>query len=34
MADALVYATAVLHRAQLVTGDSDFEGLAGVILIR
>jgi predicted nucleic acid-binding protein len=34
MADALVYATASKHRARLVTGDSDFDGLDGVILIR
>ncbi len=34
MADAIVYATAVRHRATLVTADSDFEGLPGSVLIR
>lgn len=30
MADAQVYATAVAHGAELVTSDSDFEGVDGV----
>lgn len=30
MADALVYATALDHEAELVTSDVDFEGLPGV----
>ena len=30
MADAIVYATARAHRVELVTADTDFEGLAGV----
>jgi len=30
MADAIVYATARAHRVELVTADSNFEGLAGV----
>ena len=34
MADALIYATARHHRALLITADADFEGLAGVELIR
>jgi predicted nucleic acid-binding protein len=34
MADALVYATARRHRATLVTGDADFEGLPGTVVIR
>ncbi len=34
MADAVVYATAVRHRATLVTADADFEGLLGSVLIR
>jgi len=33
MADALVYATARHHGAELVTSDADFEGLPGVRLI-
>jgi toxin FitB len=33
MADAMIYATAVLYRAQLVTQDGHFRGLAGVTLI-
>jgi predicted nucleic acid-binding protein len=32
MADAIIYATAQTHRAQLVTGDVAFRGLAGVII--
>jgi predicted nucleic acid-binding protein len=34
MADALVYATAQRHGATLVTGDADFEGLPGAVVIR
>jgi predicted nucleic acid-binding protein len=32
MADAIVYATAQAHQAQLVTGDAAFRGLPGVII--
>jgi predicted nucleic acid-binding protein len=32
MADAIIYATAEAYNAQLVTGDPDFNGLAGVIV--
>ena len=34
MADAIILATAKRQRAQIVTGDADFEGLPGVTLIR
>lgn len=34
MADSLVYATARRHGATLVTGDEDFEGLPGAIVVR
>lgn len=34
MASALTYATARHHGARLITGDADFEGLPGVVLIR
>jgi predicted nucleic acid-binding protein len=34
MADAIILATAAKHRAAIVTADTDFEGLPGVILIR
>ena len=34
MADSLVYATARRHRARLVTGDRDFEGLPDAIVVR
>jgi len=34
MADAIILATAVRHRAELVTADADFECLPGVTLIR
>ena len=34
MADAIIYATASRHEAELVTGDADFDGLPGVTLIR
>ncbi len=33
MADAIIYATAQLIGATLVTSDADFEGLPGVVLI-
>jgi len=34
MADAIIFATASSHDAEIVTGDSDFDGLPGVTLIR
>jgi len=34
MADALVYATAKMRQAKLVTSDAHFEGLAGVVYLR
>ncbi len=34
MADAIIFATAKRHRAEIVTADRDFEGLPGVTLIR
>ena len=34
MADSVIVATAARYRAQIVTADSDFEGLPGVTLIR
>ena len=34
MADAIIFATASRHGAQIVTGDADFEGLPRVTLIR
>jgi predicted nucleic acid-binding protein len=34
MADSLVYATARRHGARLVTGDADFDGLPGTVVIR
>ena len=34
MADAIIFATAAKHRADIVTADADFEGLPGVTLIR
>ena len=34
MADSLVYATARRFAATLVTGDSDFEGLPGTVVVR
>ena len=34
MADAIIFATAKKHDAQIITADADFEGLAGVTLIR
>lgn len=33
MADAIVYATAAIHEAELVTSDRDFSSLAGVTLL-
>lgn len=33
MADAMIYATASRHEAELVTGDADFDGLPRVTLI-
>jgi predicted nucleic acid-binding protein len=33
MADAIVFATAQRYGATLVTGDADFDGLPGVVLI-
>jgi predicted nucleic acid-binding protein len=34
MADSLVYATAQRHGAKLVTGDTDFDGLPDVTIVR
>ena len=34
MADAIIFATASRHEAELVTGDADFAGLPRVTLIR
>jgi predicted nucleic acid-binding protein len=34
MADAIIFATASRHNAEIVTGDADFDGLPGVRLIR
>jgi len=34
MADALILATARRHRARIVTGDADFEGLPDATVIR
>jgi predicted nucleic acid-binding protein len=33
MADALIYATAQAHQAELITSDAHFSGLPGVTLI-
>ena len=33
-ADAIIYATALLHRAELLTCDAHFDGLAGVTFIK
>jgi predicted nucleic acid-binding protein len=33
MADSLVYATARRFRATLVTGDADFDGLPGTVVV-
>jgi predicted nucleic acid-binding protein len=32
MADAIIYATAQTHQAQLITGDAAFQGLPGVTI--
>jgi uncharacterized protein len=32
MAGSIIYATAQVHQAQLVTGDAAFRGLPGVII--
>ena len=34
MADAIVYATALTYQAKVVTSDSDFENLEGVIYLK
>ncbi len=34
MADAMIFATASRHEAEIVTGDADFDGLPRVTLIR
>jgi predicted nucleic acid-binding protein len=34
MAGAIIFATATRHRADIITADTDFEGLPGVTLIR
>jgi predicted nucleic acid-binding protein len=34
MADSIIFATAARYGAQIVTADTDFEGLPGVTLIR
>ena len=34
MADSLVYATAQRYGATLVTGDADFDGLPGAVVVR
>jgi predicted nucleic acid-binding protein len=34
MADSIIYATARRHRATLVTGDADFAGLPGAVVVR
>ena len=34
MADSLVYATARRFEATLVTGDADFQGLPGTVVVR
>jgi predicted nucleic acid-binding protein len=34
MADAIILATARRHRADIITGDADFDGLPGVTVIR
>jgi predicted nucleic acid-binding protein len=33
MADAIIYATAKAHRADLVTSDAHFTGLPGVVVL-
>ena len=34
MADAIIFATASRHEAEIITGDADFDGLPRVTLIR
>jgi predicted nucleic acid-binding protein len=34
MADSIVYATAVRFDARIVTGDADFDGLPGAVVVR
>ena len=34
MADAIIFATAKKHEADIITADADFEGLPGVTLVR
>lgn len=34
MTDAIIFATAAKHEAEVITADADFEGLPGVTLIR
>ena len=34
IADAIIFATALRHRAKIVTGDADFQGLPGATVIR
>jgi predicted nucleic acid-binding protein len=34
MADSIIYATATLHGARVVTADADFEGLPGAVVVR
>ena len=34
MADAIIFATALRHEAEIVTGDVDFDGLPDVTLLR
>ena len=34
MADAIIFATAAKHEADIITADADFKGLPGVTLIR
>ena len=33
LADSVVYATARVHEAELITGDADFEGLPSVVYV-
>jgi len=33
MADSIIYATALLHGATLITGDHHFEGLPSVVIV-
>ena len=34
LADAIIYANALMNKAELVTSDSDFEGLPQVVYIK